>query len=106
MAVITVCEYRDMPQLEGNMKPPISKEPCIQTKTYAITGSSAQSDAFHAETNYIWIDTDAAVRFEVGSDPTALAANTGTKAGSKRLAADAIYFTAVKALHKVAFITG
>lgn len=108
MAVITICEYSEMPLIESSMKPPIAKEPCIQTKTYAIGGTTAQSDAFDDRTAYVWIDVDVATRFEVGSNPTALAANTGTKAGSKRLPADGVYFTAVVkgASHKVAFITG
>lgn len=104
MAVITVCEYAEMPLFEGNQKPPIAQEPCIRTKTYVIGVGTAQSDVFSDACHYVWIDVDIATRFEFGADPAALPANTGAKTGSKRIPADASYFTGTKPGHRVAFL--
>lgn len=107
MAVITIAEFSAMPQLEaGNQPPMCDEESYIQSKTYAVSGASAQSDAMDARTKYVWIDVDVATRFEYGTSPTALQDNTGTKAGSRRLPADTIYHTAVNGAlgKKFAFI--
>lgn len=106
MAVITIREYASLPKLEGpNGSPQIAKEPCIATKTYAITSASAVSDVFAPNTAYIRIDVDAICRWEIAaSAPVALVANTGAKTGSARLAADGVEFVGVTPGHKIAFI--
>lgn len=106
MATITIREYASLPRLEGpNGNPQIAKEPCIATKTYAIGAASAASDVFAPNTAYIRIDVDAICRWEIApTAPVALVANTGTKAGSARLAADGREFVGVVAGHRIAFI--
>ena len=103
MATLTICEYGAMPNPEGP-KPQIALEPCIQTTTYAIGSTTAQSAAFTAGTVYIRVDTDAICRVEIGLNPTALVGNSGANTGSKRLQAGTIEYYGVVPGHKIAVI--
>lgn len=104
MAIVTITEYARAKKLEmGPNVLQIAEEPPITTQTMTITAGSTQSAAFNAGTNFIRIDTDAIIRFEIGANPTALAA--APPAGSQRLAADGIDHKGVTPGHKLAVIS-
>ncbi len=94
MATAWISEYDSMPHsLNGQIAP----EPPIAAQTVSFT-TTTQSNAFNAKTRYIGITADAAFHFLVGANPTATTSKM-------RRPADDLYFCAVQASDKIAFVT-
>jgi hypothetical protein len=86
MATLWIKEHTKKPQLSGG--PDIWAEPAAVEQAVAISGTSAQSSAFAAQTRFITITSDSAFCYLVASNPTATTS-------SFRVAADQILTIAV-----------
>lgn len=96
MATVYISEYGTLGI--SNVGPiPVAPEPAIADQTISITGSSAQSSAFSANTRYIRVHTDSICSILVGTNPTALLT-------SKRLNANQTEYFAVAEGAKLAAI--
>lgn len=102
MAVLYITEYA-MPVVANGQGVQCGQEPALAIQQLAIGGASVLSAAFHAQTRFVRLHTDAicAVLFSnaAGADPTAAA---GT---SQRMAAGSTEYFGVNPGHKVAVIT-
>lgn len=98
MATAFIREYADIGVTYGKYLQ-AGAEPGLADQTVTTSGTSAQSNAFNANTQLIAISTPAAqaVACVFGSNPTALVS-------SLRLPANSIVFFGVKPGHKVALI--
>lgn len=101
MATIYITEFAKLPTVPGQGKPPVPVLSSIvarQAKT--ISGSSARSDAFNAETRYIRVAPDAICSINYDDTDTPAAATTDA-----RMPADSVEYFAVNPGKKLAFIT-
>jgi hypothetical protein len=98
MAKLYIAEYSVLKQVEGSGVAQIAQAPPLAEQTVSIGGSSTQSSAFNAGTNYIRIHTDAICSIAVGSNPTATSS-------TQRVAADQTEYFGVTPAHKIAVIT-
>ena len=72
MAVLYITEYATLGvQQVGGMVSQTPQEPPLAEQTVAISGSSAQSSAFNAQTTLVRLHTDAICSIEFGTNPTA-----------------------------------
>lgn len=97
MAVLFIAEFEHIARMP-NGPVQIAEMPAVAEQTVAIGGSSTQSSAFNAATNYIRVHTDAICSILIGSNPTATSSKT-------RMAADQTEYFKVKAGDKIAVIT-
>lgn len=97
MSVLYVSEYAYMPQQQGVLYQ-IGAEPAIAEQHFTVSGTSAQSAAFNANTRFVRIHTDGIVSLLFGANPTAVTT-------AKRLAANQTEFFGVNPGDKVAAIT-
>ena len=99
MATAYIREYADLAVTFGKHLQ-AGAEPAIADQAVSTSGTSAQSNAFNANTRFIAISTPAAqaVCALFGTNPTALTAS------SLRLPANSIIFFGVQPGHKVALI--
>ncbi len=98
MATLYITEFSG-PGFEGvTGHLPIAALPSVAEQTKAIGGTSAQSNAFNAQTKVVRLHTDAICSVAFGSNPTATAT-------SMRLPADHTEYFAVTPGHKVAVIS-
>lgn len=98
MATLYISEYGAHGFFPAGQHLQIASEPPIAEQTLAMTGTSAQSSAFNAQTRVIRVHTDAICSVLVGSNPTATTAK-------KRLPADHTEYFAVQPGDKIAGIT-
>ncbi len=99
MATLYISEYQQVARGQSSTDQiQIVAEPPLVEQTVAITGSSAQSNAFGANTHYIRIHTDVICSVLVGAAPVATAAN-------KRLPADWTDYFGVTPGAKIAVIS-
>lgn len=101
MATLWIKEHIKKPQLAGG--PDIWSEPASVEQAVTISGTSAQSAAFAAQTKFITITSDSAFCYLVAANPTAATTNF-------RVASDQILTIAVEpppgtAPYKIAGIT-
>lgn len=101
MATLWIKEHTKKPQLAGG--PDIWSEPAAVEQAVTISGTSAQSAAFAAQTTFITITSNSAFCYLVAANPTATTS-------SFRVAADQILVLAVSppsgtAPYKIAGIT-
>jgi|SRR6185312_9373102 len=101
MATLWIKEHFKKPQLAG--APDIWSEPSDVEQAVTISGTSAQSAAFNAQTKFITITSDSAFCYLVAANPTAAATNF-------RIAADEIVTFGVEpapglAPYKIAAVT-
>lgn len=101
MATLWIKEHTKKPQMAGG--PDIWAEPAAVEQNVAISGTSAQSAAFAAQTRFITITSDSAFCYLVAANPTAATTNF-------RVAADQILTIGVApapgdAPYKIAAIT-
>ena len=96
MATLYISEYNDINVRQGVLTP-VVVEPALADQTKAIAGTSAQSNAFGANTRIVRLHTDAVCSVLFGANPTALTT-------SKRLAADQTEYFRVNPGDKVAVI--
>jgi len=99
MSILQITEYKEVGNEITGIRLPVAQEPFVAVQQVTISGTTAQSAAFNAETRYIRISGDAAFRFRVGLDPTAVITDT-------RMIADAAEYFGVTPGHKIAAITG
>lgn len=97
MAYLFITEY-DRLGNDTRSDVEVGREPAIATQRIAISGSSAQSAAFNANTKFVRLHTDAICSISFGANPTA---TTSTP----RMAADTTEYFGVTGGHKVAVIT-
>ena len=72
MAVLYITEYATLGvQQVGGMVSQTPQEPPLAEQTVSISGSSAQSSAFNAQTTLVRLHTDAICSVEFGTNPTA-----------------------------------
>ena len=97
MATLYITEYANVPSgTRGDIQ--CAVEPAIANQTITITGTSAQSAAFNADTIFVRLNTDTTCFVLFGANPTATSSKT-------RLVADQTeYFGALGGL-KVAVIS-
>jgi len=82
MAVLYVTEYVSQARDAKGQQMVVAAEPPMADQVVSIGGSSTQSTAFNASTNFVRIHTDAICSIQFGTNPTAttstrrLAANT------------------------------
>jgi hypothetical protein len=99
MATLYISEYAQLGDLGSSSELlPLSLEPPLAEQTVALSGASAQSNAFGPFTKYIRVHTDAICSILVGSNPTATTAK-------KRIPADHTEYFGVKPGDKIAAIT-
>ena len=98
MAVLFITEYASITRDGRGVMAPAAQEPALASQTVAIGGSSTQSSAFNAATNFIRVHTDAICSIAVGANPTA-------SATTARMAADQTEYFGVIPGHKIAVIT-
>lgn len=98
MATLYISEYVRM-GLDSRVPVPAGEEPALATQTVAVSGTSAQSSAFNANTRFVRIHTDTICCLVFGSSPTA------TTSGM-RMAADQTEYFAVTPGNKLAVILG
>lgn len=79
MATLWIKEHTKKPQMAGG--PDIWAEPVPVEQNIAISGTSAQSAAFAAQTKFISITSDSAFCYLVAANPTAAATNWRVQAG-------------------------
>lgn len=101
MATLWIKEHARKPQYSGG--PDIWAEPALVEQAVTISGTSAQSAAFNAQTKFITITADSAFCYLVSTNPTAATTNF-------RVAADSILILGVEqasgsATYKIAGIT-
>lgn len=101
MATLWIKEHAKKPQMAGG--PDIWAEPALVEQAVSISGTSAQSAAFNAQTKFITITSDSAFCYLVSTNPTATTS-------SFRVAADQILTMGVEqasgsAVNKIAGIT-
>lgn len=71
MATLWIKEHAKKPQLAGG--PDIWAEPALAEQAVAISGTSAQSAAFNAQTKFITVTSDSIYAYLVAANPTAVA---------------------------------
>lgn len=96
MAYLFITEY-DRLGTDTRTDVEVGREPALATQRVAISGSSAQSAAFNANTKFVRIHTDQICSILFGANPTATTSTT-------RLAADSTEYFGVTGGHKVAVI--
>lgn len=79
MATLWIKEHSKKPQIGGN--PDIWSEPADVEQAVAISGTSAQSAAFRAQTKFITITSDSVFCYLVASNPTATTSSFRVPAG-------------------------
>lgn len=99
MSILQITEYSEIGNEINGVRMPCAQEPAVAIQQITTSGTSAQSAAFNAATRYIRISGDAAFRFRVSANPTALATDT-------RIIADTAEYFGVKPGDKIAAITG
>lgn len=99
MATLYVSEYEHIPAAANGVVP-VGKEASVAEQNVAIGGTSVQSSAFNAKTNFVRLHTDAICSVAFGTNPTAVAT-------AKRLAANQTEYFGVPqgGAFKVAVIT-
>ena len=70
MATLYITEFNAIPSATGNSIQ-IASQPPPASQTVAISGASAASSAFNANTNFVRIHTDAICSVSFGTAPTA-----------------------------------
>lgn len=99
MPTLYISEYKEMAKtITAKQDLAAAQEPAIATQAISISGASAQSAAFNADTRFVEIHTDAICSISFGSNPTATTAH-------KRMAANQTQFFGVVPTHKVAVIS-
>jgi hypothetical protein len=99
MATLYVAEFNRLGlDRRGNEEVPIAQNPPVAEQTVAMSGTSAQSNAFSGKTTVIRVHTDAVCSILIGTNPTATAAKM-------RLAADQTEYFGVLPGDKIAVIT-
>ena len=98
MATLYISEYAEVRRNPAGGINPVVLEPPLAEQTVALSGTSAQSSAFGANTRFIRVHTDAICSILVGSNPTATTAK-------KRLPADHTEYFEVTPGDKIAGIT-
>lgn len=97
MSTLYIKEHDRVPQMAG--APQVWAEPALVDQTpVTVSGTSAQSAAFNAQTKFITITCDGVFSYLVGSNPTATTSHF-------RVAADVHLVIAVTPGHKIAAIT-
>lgn len=98
MATLYISEYTEgaVSQVPNGL--PLAAEPPVAEQTVALSGTSAQSNAFNGKTRIIRVHTDAICSILVGANPTATTAK-------KRLPADHTEYFSVQPGDKIAGIT-
>lgn len=91
MAKIYITEYAD---IRGNA----AFEPATATQVLTTSGSSGQTSAFNANTQWIRVASDGIASILIGSNPTATT-------DSPRIAPDSVEYFKVYPGHKLAAIT-
>lgn len=79
MATLWIKEHIKKPQMAGG--PDMWAEPTSVEQAVAISGTSAQSAAFGAQTKFISITSDSPFCYLVAANPTAATTNWRCKAG-------------------------
>ena len=101
MATLWIKEHAKKPQLPGG--PDIWSEPALVEQAVAISGSSAPSSAFNAQTKYITITSDSAFCYLVAANPTATTSNF--RIGADQVLTFAVEPAAGFAPYKIAAVT-
>ena len=96
MSTLYIKEHANKPQMAGG--PDIWAEPALAEQRVTVSGTSAQSAAFNAQTKFITITCDGIYSYLCAADPTALTT-------SFRVPADQIISFAVTPGQKIAAIT-
>jgi len=103
MAIMYITEYANIaPSNEKNNNPSslqIPQEPPLAVQKKTFTGTSAASDAFHANTKFISVQLDTAGHVQFAASPTATAST------SRKHTADEVTWHGVDSTLKVAAIT-
>ena len=97
MSTMYIAEYRDMPTVNGLFFP-VAQEPALATQTVTVSGTSAQSTAFGANTKFIGVTCDGIFSYKIAADPTATTSHF-------RVPANTILYFGVIAGQKLAAIT-
>ena len=79
MATLWIKEHSKKPQMAGG--PDLWAEPAAVEQAVTISGTSAQSAAFAAQTKFITITSDSAFCYLVAANPTAATTNFRVQAG-------------------------
>lgn len=87
MAVISILEAQGLTTAQGQVPyhvPVMSLRNPTEQEITALSATPQQSSAFQSDTSVVYICADVAIRFRVGTNPTAAATST-------RLPADVVY---------------
>lgn len=97
MSTAYITEFADWPT-QGNLTVAKWSSRTVEQTPVTVSGTSAQSAAFGANTRYILWTCDGIHSWTIGSNPTATTSKM-------RFAADTIYHIEVQPGDKIAFIT-
>lgn len=77
-------EYRDLARDTGSNFLAAGMEPSIAEQAMTVTGTTAQSTAFNAQTSYVMVHAQEAVCLAWGTNPTATTVKQRMAAGETR----------------------
>lgn len=97
MASLYISEYAAIQPTTGDYAQ-AAHEPALATQKVTVTGVSAQSAAFNAQTKFVRLHTDAICSVSFGSSPTATTSHL-------RMPTDSTEYFGVNPTDKVAAIT-
>jgi hypothetical protein len=84
MSILYVTEFQNtMPNTIGVGQASIAIVPPLAEQFFTISGSSAQSSAFNANTKFVRLHTDVSCTIEFGTNPTAVALQTARMAANQ-----------------------
>lgn len=98
MASLYIAEFASLAEAGAGEPMQAAKWPPLREQKVSLSGTSAASNAFGADTRAIRVHTDAICSIKVAEAPTATASNA-------RLAADQTEYLGVEPGHKIAGIT-
>jgi hypothetical protein len=93
MATLYITEFANLQDLPVATHAQIVAAPALVEQAIAISGTSAQSAAFNAQTRVVRISSDGVVGWTVGTNPTATTVSAGL--GSPRLAIGVVEYIGV-----------
>jgi hypothetical protein len=104
MAIATIIEFADMPQVRGSGNPPVPvgafvTNGMVVQAVITLSGASQQSAVFGPNTSFVRIHNSGIMNFAFGVNPTAVVGGAG------RQPADRTEYFGVAAGERVAVIT-
>ena len=85
MATLYIQEYAKLAGDDMGKPVQVGQEPALASQTVAIGGSSVQSAAFNARTEFVRVHTDVICSVKFGANPTAATSDARMGAGATEM---------------------